>query len=533
MPDASDVDVEEVTTHIRSSDHFDRLVEEIAEHFHQQDYKNDRIPGIKASFQETAQEAGLSEGRAQGVAGRLIGTLIEEARQNAPPPPEDDTPDRPAHHPDEFGNPPAEAGPVWSLVDVARLPVEEQDQSLDDAAAILKDGVQRALIVLASVYAVDAARNEVPPSFTSQLEKALTSPSPGGLMNFLNWAAARSFSEAMAPLQAYINDMEKSGEGWFSRLSTLRNRWAHPDEYDVDATLDSTRDVLSDPPAFVEAPTLAMLPGGEVYWTGTPDSPFSVAPFLHSDESGLSVPRELEPPDRLRFEAEAETENDAFAETWRTIRVADRELEDPTPREFRAKVRSAETAAGSEDTAADAGQLFSFPEAASPGILVDPALETTVCSAMKARWPAASLLSLAPASGQYLRDPLPDRLGLEQPPSWQDLCSFQSRKAPYVFVVDTTNQESEGFLRFLYGLADLRETCDPSFLKFVLLRSEEQCDADQEEIWDRMPSHLDDLLYPPAANPGLKLPAHLWTPLRRFAWYKRPLLRIQQFLSSR
>ena len=55
---------------------------------------------------------------------------------------------------------------------------------------------------------------------------------------------------------------------------------------------------------------------------------------------------------------------------------------------------------------------------------------------------------------------------------------------------------------------------------------------DQEAIWDRLPSHLSDLLFPPSSNPALKLPAHLWTPLQRFGWHRRLLIRIQKLFSS-
>ena len=87
MPD-SNPDADSIFEEIRSSDRFSEMVEEIADHFHNQEYKDDRIPEIKASFREEAEEAGLSEGEANGVAGRLIGVLTSAAEEEAPPSPE-------------------------------------------------------------------------------------------------------------------------------------------------------------------------------------------------------------------------------------------------------------------------------------------------------------------------------------------------------------------------------------------------------------------------------------------------------------
>lgn len=47
---------EDFIEEIQSSDRFAERVEEIAEHFHEDAYKDDRIPEIKASFRETEDE---------------------------------------------------------------------------------------------------------------------------------------------------------------------------------------------------------------------------------------------------------------------------------------------------------------------------------------------------------------------------------------------------------------------------------------------------------------------------------------------
>lgn len=531
MPDSA-LDSDDVIEQIQASDRFDRFVAEIAEHFHDGNYKDDRIPEIKASFRQQAQEAGLPEGDARAVAGRLIGVLMQEAGQKAPPPPEADEPDRPPYNPEELTDSSDRASATWSLLDVVRAPTESLEGDADDAVAVLKDGVQRALIVLACVYAADATRNEVPPRFTSQFQKAMTSPSPGGLMNFLEWAAARSFSDAAGPLAAYIDDVEKSGDGWFSRLATLRNQWAHPDEYDVETTLDETREVLEAPPSFVTTSTLAALDDGTVHWTGMMGEPIPLEPFLFHEEPNLYVPEEMDPPDRLRFSAQTDPPGRGFSEIWHELRVADRDLKDPTPPELWAKLKSTTSSTHPDSSTADPGHLSSFAEADAPGLLVVPSLAAAARSALVMQWPSAQILSYALEDDQSLRDPLSDLLGLDRPPSWEDLCRLQHSDTPAVFVVDVTDLENSAVLQRLYELADLHDTCAPTHLKFVLCRPQEKIENDQEAIWDRLPSHLSDLLFPPSSNPALKLSAHLWTPKQRFAWHKRLLLRIQDLFPS-
>jgi len=523
---------DEVSRQIQSSDQFNRFVEEIAEHFHEDDYKDDRIPDIKTSFRETAEEAGLASGEAQGVAGRLIGSLMQEAGQKAPPPPDVGEPDLPPYHPEELFDASDQATTTWSLLDVVRAPVKVLEEDTEEAVPILKDGVQRALIVLVCVYAADATRNEVPPRFTSQFQKAMVNPSPGGLMNFLNWAASRSFSTAVHPLNAYIDDVEKSGDEWFSRLATLRNRWAHPDEYDVETTLEETREMLEEPPSFVTASTLAVFENGAVHWTGTEDDPFSLTPFLRHQGSDLYVPEEMEPPDSLQFPTQTVDQKNAFPEVWHRLRVADRKLENPTPSEFRAKLKLVAPSPSPDDPSTDPGELTSFAWQDAPGLLAVPSLASTARTALQREWSRICVLSYSLEDNQSLLDPLPDILGLRQSPSWEDLCSFQYTETPTLFVADTTKQNSSDFLQRLYELADFHDACVPSHLKFVLCRPEEKVKADQEMIWDRLPSHLSDLLYPPSSNPALKLPAHLWTPDRRFPWHKRLLIRIQDLVPS-
>jgi hypothetical protein len=523
---------DDVVQGIRSSDQFDRFVEEIAEHFYDGDYKDDRIPEIKASFRQQAQKAGLPEGDARAVAGRLIGSLMQEAGEKAPPPQDDDESDRPPYHPEELTDASDRVSTTWSLLDVVRAPTESLEGDADDAVAILKDGVQRALIALVSVYAADAVRNKVPPGFTAEFEKALTSPSPGGLMNFLKWAAARSFSDAAGPLTAYIDDVEKSGDGWFSRLATLRNRWAHPDEYDVETTLDETREVLEAPPSFVTTSTLAALDDGTVHWTGTIGEPISLEPFLFHEEPNLYVPEEMDPPDRLQFSAQMNPLGRGFSEIWHGLRVADQELEDPTPQELRAKLKGTPSPTSPDHSVGDPGQLSSFAEADAPGLLVVPSLAAAGRSALRMQWPSAQVLSYALEDDQSLRDPLSDLLGLNRSPSWEDLCRLQHADTPAVFVVDVTDLESSAVLQRLYELADLHDTCAPAHLKFILCRPQEAIENDQEAVWDRLPSHLSDLLFPPSSNPALKLPALLWTSKQRFAWHRRLLIRIQDLFPS-
>lgn len=523
---------DDVSQQIRASDQFDRFVEEIAEHFHDGDYKDDRIPEIKASFQQKAQEAGLSEGDAQAVAGGLIGALMQEAGKKAPPPPDDDEPDRSPYHPEELTDASDRASTTWSLFDIMQAPTESLEADANDAVAILKDGVQRAMIVLASVYAAAASQNDVPPGFTAEFEKALTSPSPGGLKNFLEWAAARSFSDAAGPLTAYIDDVEKSGDGWFFRLAKLRNHWAHPDEYDVETTLEETRSVLEEPPSFVTASTLAAFDDGSVHWTGTRENPFSLKSFLRREGSDLHIPEEMDPPGDLQFPEHAAAPENDFSEVWHQLRVADEKLENPTSSEFRAKLQQAAPSASQNDSSTDPGRLSSFAWQDVPGLLVVPSLASTAQAALRQEWPHICVLSYSLENNQSLLAPLPDLLGLKQPPSWEDLCSFQYTEPPTLFVADTTKQNSSDFLQRLYELADFHETCVPSHLKIILFRPQEKIEADQERIWDRLPSHLSDLLYPPSSNPALKLPAHLWTPDQRFLWCKRLLIRIQDLLLS-
>lgn len=76
MPDSA-LDSDAVIEQIQTSDQFVRFVEEIADHFHEQGYKNDCIPEIKATFRQRAEEAGLPEGDARAVAGRLVGALMQ------------------------------------------------------------------------------------------------------------------------------------------------------------------------------------------------------------------------------------------------------------------------------------------------------------------------------------------------------------------------------------------------------------------------------------------------------------------------
>lgn len=493
-------DSDTVLNQIQSSDRFSGLVEEMAEHFHDDAYKDDRIPEIKSSLLDTAREHGLSDGEAQGVAGRLIGTLMQNAAQEAPPPPEEAH--RPPYHPEEIEGPPDKSKVTWSLLDIVRDPIETLSDDSDEAVPVLKDGVQRALIAIACVYAADAAANEVPPGFTGQFEKAMTGPSPGGLMNFVNWASARSFSDTLGPLQAYVDDYEKSGDGWFSRLATLRNRWAHPDEYDVDVTLEETRDTLSDPPSFVTADTLALLDSGSVHWIGAPDATRSLASFLKSDGTDLYVPEELSASHDLQFASTPAHSKGSFASAWHELRVADTALENPTPREFHAKLKT--TSSPAPDDAAEPGRLGSFFDASPPGLLTVPSLSTPVRLSIKKRWPDAECLQLSLDEDASLLTTLPDLLGLSEPPSWKELCTFQEEK-PFGLIIETMSLDSDGFLNLLYELADLHDTCAPAHLKIVFLRSAEQIETDQSEIWDRLPSHLSELLHAPSSNPALKL----------------------------
>lgn len=71
--------------------------------------------------------------------------------------------------------------------------------------------------------------------------------------------------------------------------------------------------------------------------------------------------------------------------------------------------------------------------------------------------------------------------------------------------------ESEDALQALYWLADLEEECSPEHVRVVLLRGADQIESDQDDLWDRLPSHLAELLYAPSMNPGMRLPDVLWT----------------------
>jgi hypothetical protein len=68
--------MEDVVEHLRSSDRFDTLVEEIAERFHDEDYRNKRLPEIKSEFREDAVNAGLSEESADSVAEDVKNALM-------------------------------------------------------------------------------------------------------------------------------------------------------------------------------------------------------------------------------------------------------------------------------------------------------------------------------------------------------------------------------------------------------------------------------------------------------------------------
>jgi hypothetical protein len=81
----ADPDPDALADQIRSFDCFSGLVEEMAERFHDDEYRDELLPDIKSEFREEAQEESLSEEEAESVVEDFKNALMGEA----PPEPTD------------------------------------------------------------------------------------------------------------------------------------------------------------------------------------------------------------------------------------------------------------------------------------------------------------------------------------------------------------------------------------------------------------------------------------------------------------
>lgn len=68
---------------IQSTDEFDDYASEIAGHFQDSDYKDERLPDIRDSFREALTDEGVTGERVEVLADRLIKALIQEAKGRA------------------------------------------------------------------------------------------------------------------------------------------------------------------------------------------------------------------------------------------------------------------------------------------------------------------------------------------------------------------------------------------------------------------------------------------------------------------
>ena len=209
---------------IRSSDVFANLVTELGDRFHDEDYKDSRIPDIKADFQKQAEEAGVPEDAAAGVAGRLIEALMQEAKDQAPPPPRSKW-----HRLDPDGGPLPRAlevelpGPMYhlfQLIDTESSPFRQVHRLIDAIEWAVKWHTTLALGDL-------LAQGDIPKSVKLLLARGLQTPSLGTWHRFFREAVAAFDAVETMPALPWDRFEHLNGLEAKHNLVNFRNKYAH------------------------------------------------------------------------------------------------------------------------------------------------------------------------------------------------------------------------------------------------------------------------------------------------------------------
>ena len=220
MPESPDAVVRE----IRSSDAFVGRVTELATRFHDEDYKDRRIPEIKTGFQEQAEKAGVPEEVAEDVAGRLIGALMQEAKEQAPPQPAGkwdqlDPDDGPLTKGREVEVP----GPMYHLLDL----IDAESSPFRQAHRLI-DAIEWAVKWHTTLALSDLlAQGDTPESIKLMLADNLRTPSLGTWNEFFRKAVAAFDDVEANPALPWKRFERLTGLENEHNLVNLRNKYAH------------------------------------------------------------------------------------------------------------------------------------------------------------------------------------------------------------------------------------------------------------------------------------------------------------------
>ncbi|WP_022836932.1 ATP-binding protein [Salisaeta longa] len=209
---------------IRSSDVFADLATELGDRFHDEGYKNSRIPDIKADFQQQAEEAGVPEDAAASVAGRLIGALMQEAKDQAPPSPRSkwdrlDPGEGPLSEERDVDLP----GPMYHLlrlIGAESSPFRQVHRLIDAIEWAVKWHTTLALSDL-------LAQGDIPKSVKLLLARSLQTPSLGTWHRFFREAVAAFDAVETTPALSWNRFERLTGLEDEHNLVNFRNKYAH------------------------------------------------------------------------------------------------------------------------------------------------------------------------------------------------------------------------------------------------------------------------------------------------------------------
>lgn len=368
------------------------------------------------------------------------------------------------------------------------------------ASHVLRTGLQDHLCALAGVcVSALLASSTVPPGTTRRIAEALTSPTPGKLCQLLLWMTGEG---AVAPVQMLRSGLaiEAKDAGWLGKLAQYRNRFAgHGTAGEREELLGQVAALLEEVPSSLSIPALTVDSEGRVSWKAEGD-PLDVSAFFSVHEGRITFPLEIDGSGRLLMSGGA-PELAGFRVAWRSLRVADAQLADPTAEEL---VEKALRVPALSSSVAPPWWHSEVTKAGAPLFFVSPGTVVAAASAFRANPKTSVAVSVAMREGESLSDGLARTLGLAAAPA-SSLLAEAGRSTPLVLCVEPGPTTSRPLLDLLYWLADLREVGAIGALRLVVGRDVAALSQDQEKLWDRLPDRLDELVRRPprSKTPGL------------------------------
>ncbi len=369
------------------------------------------------------------------------------------------------------------------------------------ASHVLRTGLQDHLCSLAGVcVSALLAPLAVPPGATRRIAEALTSPTPGKLCQLLLWMTGDEAPPS--PVQKLRSGIaiEARADGWLGKLAQFRNRFAgHGTADDREEILGQVAALLEAVPSFLSIPAMTVGSEGRVSWS-TEGCTLDVSAFFSAHEGRIAFPLEIDGSGRLVMSGGA-PEPAGFSMAWRSLRVSDALLADPTTEEL---VEKALRLPAPSASVAPPWWYSEVTKAGAPLFFVSPGTVVAAASAFRADSKTSVAVPVAMRDGESLSDGLARTLGFAAAPV-SSLLADAGRSTPLVLCVDPGPPTSRALLDLLYWLADLRESRALGALRLIVGREMAALSQDQEKLWDRLPERLDELVRRPPRSkaPGL------------------------------